>query len=200
MVNRVRRSAGDRHGRLILIAPTKKEGVRVGGWQCQCDCGNETFVRYDSFKATHSCGCIRKEQGKARATHGAHGTKAYTAWQSMKKRCLNTKHPAYANYGGRGIEICPEWMEFSNFLRDMGQPEDGMQLDRIDNDGSYNPTNCRWASQKTQANNRRTNVVIDGMTLAQAADLSGHSIQVLSWRIYKMGMTLEKAMQTPKMR
>lgn len=200
MVDRVRRRAGDRHGRLTLIEPTKKEGVSVRGWLCQCDCGNEAFVRFDCLKNTHSCGCLRKERGKARATHGAHGTKAYTVWQSMKKRCLNPQHPAYHNYGGRGIDICPEWLDFSKFLEDMGQPEQGMQLDRINNDLGYNPDNCRWASRREQANNRRTNVVTDGVTLAQAAELSGHSIQVLHYRIHKMGMTLQEAMQTHKLR
>lgn len=199
MANRTRREAGDTHGRLTLIR-TAKGCNGVGGWLCACSCGNETFVRFDSMKSTQSCGCLRKEKGEARATHGARNTKAYHAWSAMKQRCINPNHASYHNYGGRGIDVCERWLDFENFLADMGQPPEGAELDRINNDKGYSPDNCRWTSKKQNANNRRTNVVIDGVTLTEAAERSGHSVQVLSWRIYKMGMSLQEAMQTPKLR
>lgn len=199
MADRTRRLPGDIHGRLTLIR-TAKGCNNVGGWICKCSCGNETFVRFDSLKSTRSCGCIRRERGRSRAIHGASGTKAYEVWHAMKQRCLNPTHAAYRNYGGRGIAIYEEWLDFSNFLKDMGQPPEGMELDRADNEKGYSPDNCRWVTKKQNANNRRTNVVMNGLTLAQAAEASGHSIQVISWRLHKMGMTIEEAMQTPKLR
>jgi hypothetical protein len=199
MVNRVNRKAGDEHGRLTLIETAKRNGV--GGWVCYCVCGGLTFVRFDSIKSTNSCGCLRKELGKARKTHGKLGTKVYEAWHSMKQRCLNPNHKAYRNYGGRGITVSEEWVNsFENFLKDMGEPTPGMELDRIDNEAGYSAQNCRWVTRKENARNRRTNVSMDGMTLAEAAERSGYSVQVLSWRTKKMGMTLTQAMQTPKLR
>lgn len=199
MVNRIRREAGDTHGRLTLIR-TAKGCNGIGGWVCKCSCGNECFVRFDSMRSTQSCGCLRKEKGEAKATHGARNTRAYYAWSAMKQRCFNPNHAAYHNYGGRGITVCEAWMDFNNFLRDMGQPPTRAELDRTDNEKGYSPENCKWVTKKQNANNRRTNVVMDGLTLTQAAEISGHSVQVISWRLNKLGMTLQEAMQTPKLR
>jgi hypothetical protein len=85
----------------------------------------------------------------------------YRNWQSMRQRCKNPNHPSYADYGGRGINVCPEWdNSFTQFLADMGERPDGLTLDRINNDGHYEPGNCRWATWDEQANNRRNNVVV----------------------------------------
>lgn len=199
MVNRVRRKPGDKIGRLTLLH-TAKNNAGAYGWMCACSCGKKHFLRSDSIKNTQSCGCLRIENGKANKTHGLTKSKAYSVWQSMKKRCLQPSHHAYKDYGARGITVCKEWMAFENFFQDMGHPPDGLELDRVDNNKGYCVENCRWATPKQQANNRRSNVVIDGMTLTEASERSSHSVQVLSWRIYKMGMALKEAMETPKLR
>lgn len=87
-------------------------------------------------------------------THGQTETPTYKSWEAMKRRCLNTNQPAYAKYGGRGITVCTKWLKFENFLKDMGERPKGMTLDRINNDGNYEPANCRWASAETQARNK----------------------------------------------
>lgn len=136
---------------------------------CKCDCGNITTVRLDQLKTgnTKSCGCLKLKQDRINLEknhkHKETGTVLYRRWANMKNRCYSPKNERYANYGGRGIEICDEWLDYTNF-RDWaiksGYNKE-LTLDRIDVNGNYEPSNCRWVNIKEQCNNRTTNILIE---------------------------------------
>lgn len=148
-------------------------------WRCECECGSEHVVSVRDLRSgnTTSCGCQRKAMLEGRnasmSKHGQAGkTSEYNTWASMKSRCNNPNHRAYSNYGGRGITVCPEWNEsFEAFFRDMGEkPFEGATLDRKDSNGPYEKSNCRWATDQQQADNRRSTRLItrSGKTLSVA--------------------------------
>jgi hypothetical protein len=139
---------GQRFGRLLVVsrADPKRTDAR---WHCVCDCGATVTVYAFHLKSGHttSCGCSWQ--------HGHAETRTYKAWENMKQRCLNQRHPAWPDYGARGITVCARWMDFRNFLADMGEVPPSLSLERVDNDSGYGPDNCTWATRLQQNRNRR---------------------------------------------
>ena len=167
-------------------------------YACRCHCGRLFVGNGHRLKIgrLRSCGCIQQKR-----KHGSVETNEYGIWNAMKQRCLNHNNHAYRDYGGRGIKVCKHWLDFRNFLADMGRrPTKSHTLDRKDNDGNYEPSNCRWATKTEQALNRRNNVKLthNGTTLtrSQWATRLGIKDSTLAVRL-KKGWPLHKALGTP---
>lgn len=199
---------GLRVGRLVV---QKFIGKRVMGdgrwrycWNCQCDCGNTVSIISGSLKsgATKSCGCLRKQAiGIRSSTHRMTKSPEFSAWSAMWNRCTKPNTSNYKNYGGRGITVCERWRKFEHFFEDMGaRPATANSIERCDNNGDYEPNNCRWATWKEQGRNRRTNhlVVFENKTLCikEWSDLVGISPRAIYGRL-KVGWSIEDALTKP---
>jgi hypothetical protein len=169
---------GQRFGLLTVLADASA-GHRYQMVRCQCDCGNVTVIRksrlYERTGKQLACGCLRGRHTK----HNDSNSKLYRVWDSMLRRCRNSSHKAFHNYGGRGITVCNEWHDYRCFKQwaDHSGYGEGLTIDRIDNDGSYCPENCRWATPKQQQNNRRCCVYIENdgkrLTVTEWSELLG---------------------------
>lgn len=201
---------GQRFNRLLVIGPMP----RIGGtyqsiWHVRCDCGVEKFaVTYGALMAgkTQSCGCLRKELASYRGPEKYFkGLKnpLYRTWRAMKQRCYDAKFEAYKNYGGRGISVCQRWLDsFEAFVDDMGErPSDAHSIDRIDNDGNYEPINCRWATIIEQCQNRRASKTLlqiewngEELCLKEICRREWVSYQAVR-RYLKLGYTVSEAVR-----
>ena len=193
---------GLKFGRLTVI---QRSGTKNGhvAWLCKCDCGKTVVTIGNLLKSgkSKSCGCKKIETcGDTHRIHGKSNTRLYIAWQHMKQRCRNTQNDRYKYYGGRGISICDDWMQFEPFEQwalSNGY-EDELTIDRIDVNGDYCPENCRWVTWETQQNNKRNNNIIEAFgekrTLAEWSKISGVNRTTIQKRINVCGQTPEKAM------
>lgn len=195
---------GKKFGRLTVIRYLRTGKYWKAIWQCRCDCGAvvESFGERLNSGNTKSCGCLVRDATTARSTkhgHAARGahTNTYYSWRSVIDRCTNPSSHAFHLYGGKGIGVCKRWLKFENFLADMGEKPHGTSIDRIRNDIGYSKANCRWATKKIQAVNRRTTrfITFQGETLCikDWAERSGVKYTTLLQRL-KYKWPLEKAL------
>lgn len=196
---------GQKFGRLLALSFSRVGPSRDAMWNCRCDCGNELEVLLPSLRRgnTKSCGCWQRESKIGRkATHGKSETPTWVAWSSMKARCLNRTNTGYKDYGGRGILICQRWLDsFENFLEDMGERPDGLSLERLDVNGNYEPSNCKWATDKEQKRNQRRTrwITFQGETLSSVewSEKVGLPRRLITSRIDTLGWDVGRALTTP---
>lgn len=145
---------GDRFGKLSVIGPAGHI-CKHRAFLFRCDCGLEKRISLAHAKSGHttSCGCKQTLHGHSKKNSSS---ATYTTWSSMIARCLNKKTERFPRYGGRGIKVCDRWLDFRNFLADMGEKPEGKSIDRINNNGNYEPSNCRWATVAEQVSNKST--------------------------------------------
>lgn len=189
-----------RFGRLVALK------YKDGKWRCKCDCGKfkwvgVTFLRIGN---TRSCGCLARETLAANSAacrlHGMCATSEYSSWEHAKARCFKPKQRGYHNYGGRGITMCKEWQDdFRVFIKHMGpKPTPKHELERINNNGNYEPGNCRWATRKEQMCNTRRNVNVtwrgETKTIQEWAKQLGWSWHCMYNRIIRRQWPMERAM------
>lgn len=194
---------GEKIGRLTVISRAENTSQNKAQWLCKCDCGNMTVVsrRHLKDRSTLSCGCLAKEKARvAHTTHGMRHTRIYRIWAGVKDRCCNANGKYWERYGGKGITICEEWAQsFENFYKwSMGNGyADDLTIDRINNSKGYSPENCRWATYKTQENNRGNNRILEcnneKHTISQWSDITGIKQSTISQRI-RNGWNVEKAL------
>lgn len=190
---------GQKFGKLTVVSFF---GTRnnMAHWNCVCDCGNHSIHNGAKMKMGHvkSCGCINKIK-----EHGMVHSQTYESWTGMKQRCNNPRNCNYKLYGLRGIKVCEEWNSFKNFLKDMGESPQGGSIERIDVNGDYCKSNCRWANVIDQANNKTNSIYLtynnETKTLAQWSRLLGIKVCTIWRRINVHGWSVEKAL-THKLR
>ncbi len=191
--------AGRYFGRLFVVGFSHSK--KASFWHTRCVCGTNKVIMGSSLSGgtTNSCGCLWRNDKR---THGMVYSYAYVTWLGIKQRCYNPNNKGYKNYGGRGIIMCGRWLEsFENFLSDMGERSKGLTIERIDNNGNYEPNNCYYANAKQQCNNRRSNIWITSkgktLTAAQWSKETGVDGATISSRIRNLGWDHEKAIYTP---
>lgn len=198
---------GKKFGMLKVLgrSPLRDNNGKVK-WRCLCDCGMKSDPLGGDLRSgkTRSCGCRRGGVGRP-CKHGMVNTRIYRIWAGMKARCYNKNVRAFKNYGARGISVCDSWLNsFETFFKDMGLPPTNKhQIDRIDNDGNYEPKNCRWTTCEIQNGNRRSVILVSvegqRVCLAAACRVVGQSYAAAHNRIM-VGRSPEEALYLPAMR
>lgn len=196
---------GDRFGKWTVVAKVGTRRLSNGRTRsvslCRCDCGTERVVIDSNLKRglSTSCGCNRGPSIRKGETL-RHSEKLYGVWLDMRRRCQNSNDQAYHNYGGRGIKVCEEWSDYAVFRKwslENGYQE-GLTIDRVNNDGNYSPDNCRWTTRKVQCNNMRKNKFLtvggETHTLSEWAEITGMNVSTISWRA-RQGMPDEKVIR-----
>ncbi|MEK4302424.1 hypothetical protein MKY30_23990 [Oceanobacillus sp. FSL W8-0428] len=201
---------GDKYGRLTAMKLSYRDKRSNSFWICKCDCGNETVVRIGDLRSgnTTSCGCFREEQSnkalvERSTTHGHTKTRLYTIWHGMKLRCYTKSNASYKYYGGRGISVCDEWKDdfasFRTWSLSNGYKE-GLTIDRVDANGNYEPSNCRWINYKGQARNKRNNKIItyrgESKTISEWSEITNIKQSTISERV-RLGWDEAEAITRP---
>lgn len=194
---------GKRFNKLVVLCRDENGRGDKSRWKCICDCGTETTVSGTNLKtgAVKSCGCLRHMKHD---THHLSNTRLYRIWNAMKNRCYLKSHHAYSRYGARGITVCAEWKDdfeaFYDWAISNGYSE-GLTIDRIDNNGSYSPENCKWSTREEQVNNRRSCVLItyNGETknLMQWCKLLNLPYKLIHQRMHLKNISFEEAISIP---
>jgi hypothetical protein len=194
---------GKQFGRLNIVSRSKNKGKHVQ-WHCKCECGGTKIATTTNIVRglTQSCGCLHKEAiSKINSTHGMTKSRTFIIWQGMLARCGNPQNPSYKNYGGRGVFVCDRWkLSFENFLADMGEAKDDQSIDRISVNGIYEPNNCRWATLKEQALNKRNTlfVLFNGVTAPLKTHCENLSLSYKSVHArIQRGWSVSDALSTP---
>lgn len=207
---------GQKFERLTVVEYVGTYKGRCAQWLCKCDCGNTKITTGRNLRKglVKSCGCLNdEERHRPKVERRKYGdvrtedNRLYSIWQSMKRRCYSKTDPHYKMWGARGIKICDEWINdfksFEKWAMENGY-SDNLSIDRIDNDGNYEPYNCRWSTNKEQSNNRRSNVLVtykgETRTMTEWCELKNLNYDMFRERIVVLGWSAEKAIETPSQR
>lgn len=195
---------GTRLSRLVILDSKIENHARV--YRCRCDCGRVVYAKRKDLVhgKVKSCGCLIKEQA---TSHKMSRSRLYRIWAGMKNRCQNSRNTHYKNYGGRGITICTEWEEFEPFMKwalekgGYDEWDKRLTIDRIDTNGNYCPSNCRWVTNEAQQNNKRDNLTViyrgTRYTASQLARIANISPDVMIKRLGELHWSVDRALKTP---
>lgn len=201
---------GDRFGRLVVVGEPERGHRGATSVPCRCDCGQERTVDFTTLRTgeTRSCGCLKRERfGRGRTTHGLSRTPLYRVWCGMRERCANPSHTVYRYYGGKGVRVCDEWeadyAAFHLWATENGY-RPGLEIDRIDSNGNYSPSNCRWTTRDENIRNRSVTILITAFgetkTAAERATDARCVVNALCLKHrVAIGWPAEKAIITPAM-